>query len=759
MADIGFDASNSDDSADLDIDPVVSQAKKRFQRCVEWEANARQHMLEDVKFEHGDSDNGYQWPNNIRQNRDIGAKPCLTMNIVRQHNLQITNEQKQNKSAMAFRATGNGATKESADVMSGIARRIEYQSNAQDAYAKASEFQVGGGIGWWRLVTEYAGVDTFDQDIFIREVNDPLAIYMDPDIQTKSGLDAKFAFYFDTVPRAEFNEAYPEFKDIAGTAPLSIGSGTDDWVTKSHVRVCEYFRKSAKKDLLISFMDGQTRKVVRKSRLPAASVKAILDDELTKSREITDDVVEWKLIVGSKVIDETEWPGKYIPLVRIIGTETKVDGVLDRKGHTRTMKDAQRMYNYNASAQVEFVALQSKTPWIAAAKSIEEYEVLWNTSNIKNHSVLIYNNRDDEGNEIPPPVRQEPPTASTAFESGMQTAFNQMMMTSGQWQNQMGMGGNERTGEAISQRQGQSDTATYHFADNFAIGIRTTGQMLIDLIPKVYDTKRVVKILGEDGVEQEVEIDPAAQQVFMQKLDRENKVARRVFNPTLGQYDVEAGVGPAYGTRREETVKAMTLLLTQAPALTNIIGDLLLNAMDFKEANEAAIRLKRMVPPQALGVGPTQTEQQQQQQIAGLTAALQESLVKQGKEQLRLAGKEQKRDIEVYDAETKRMSALQKMLPLDQAGLEKLIRQLVEESSKTTLEPITAANADDLDEDTAPGAKPNAKAESAAGGEAPPVAGARKAPDGNWYLADPTRPGKYLQVNVGTGGGFDAAGG
>ena len=542
--------------------------------------------------------------------------------------------------------------------------------------------------------------------------------------------------------------------------------------TKGHIRVCEYFRKVPKKDKVLHFVDPQTgeRKTARKSRLHKSQVKAILDDPQTKSRDMVEEEVEWKLIAGDRVIDETVWPGKYIPLIRCLGEETVIEGILDRKGHTRAMKDAQRMYNYNAAGQVEFVALQSKTPWRGSAHAIEEYESYWNTANISNHSFLPFNHLDENGNAIPPealPQRQDPPTASPAFEMGMQTAFNQLMMASGQWQNQMGMQGNERTGEAIKRRQDQGDTATYHFQDNFDLALTFTGKQLIDLVPKIYDTKRVISIQAEDGTDIEVEINPGARAAYLQEIGHNNEVAKRIFNPAVGRYDVRSVPGNAKNSGREATVEALTLILTQNPGLTGIVGDLLLSSMDFDKAQEAAQRLKRMVPPQALGTGPSQTEQQLQLQLRQTQAALGETLQKLGKEQQKLVGKDQMRDIDAYKAETDRMKALAAAMPqADQEGTRSVIEDLVREAAHTHLTPILRANASDLDdqaegtrqdaaqeakanapEGTAPKAGPSYTGMSSAKAEAlAPFPGARQAPDGEWYTTDPTRKGKYMRI-------------
>lgn len=725
-----------------DLDPIVKEATDRFKRCAEWEDRARENWLQDYKFRHGDAYNAYQWPNRIRDIRDIDNRPCLTMNIVKQHNLQIINEAKQNKSAVAMRATGGGATKKSADMFAAIMRGIEYASDAQQAYSTAQEYQVDAGWGYIRLVGEYESPRSFNQVIRIKRVWDPLSIYLDPDCTEKDKSDAKFGFVFDLVPDEQLGKVYPEFKELYNLQPLYAATQDDSWNVKDHTRVCEYFRKVYKRDKLMSFVVpgsaasplGAQRKEILRSRMPSEMWDELKALPLSKWRDVQHEVVEWFLIIGQDVVDKTIWPGRYIPLVKVFGEETIIEGRYDCKGHTRSMLDAQRMYNYNASAQVEFVALQGKTPWVAAIQAIEEYENYYNTANTTNHSVLPYNAIDDQGNTIPPPQRAEPPTQAPAFEVGMQTAFNQMMMTSGQWQNQMGMMGNERTGAAIERRQEQGYTAVYHFQDNYAMALRLIGKMVLDLVPKVYDTKRLLALKAEDGEEFELELDPGARAAYAEQLDEDGKVVRRVLNPMLGSYDVEADVGPAYGTRREETVQAMTLLLTQAPQLVPIIGDLLLRAMNFREAEEAAERLKRMIPPQALGKGPSQAEGALQQQVTTLQGALAKALQKDGEYRLKLIGKDEMRDIDVYDAETKRMAALQKALPQDADGLQRMIHQLVEDSLQTHLTPIVQKNSEDIGQ------------EEPAPAEAPPIPGAKQAQDGQWYIRDPARPGKYLRV-------------
>lgn len=754
-----------DDVARLTGDPIVNEAQLFLDRCEEWYSEADRRFLEDLKFANGDSKNGYQWPNNIRHARDIDQRPALTINIVRQHNKQIINQALQSKSDITILGTGGGASAESASAFKWLVKHIEYQSNAQAAYKLALRYQVECGRGWWRIITDWAGSDTFDQEIFIRPVWDPLSVKPDPDARMPDLSDMRQCIVFDMVPRGEFFAAYPELRDIVGDQPLGTGSVGGDWIPKDEILVAEYFRKVIRPDRLISFVwrpedggDGQ-RRTVRESLVPPAVRGQLLDDSLSRVRDTWDDVVEWYLIAGSQLIDQTIWPGKYIPLIRAVGEECLVDGIYDAKGHTRYMEDAQRMYNYNASGQVEFGALQTKVPWIAPIEGIEDFRTVWETANLINHAYLPYkfNNEQFPDKPLPPPQRPDAPQPSPAYQAGMETAFNQMMMSSGQWQNQMGMQGNERTGEAINQRKQQGDTATFHFQDNFADSLRFTGVQLIDLIPKVYNTKRAKRIITEEGLEFDLLVDPSLQEAYMAEQNHQGEVIRRIFNPSVGQYDVAADVGPASGTRRQENVEAFTLILTQNPALTGIIGDLLLKNLDFEDAQEAARRLRRMVPPQALGQGPTQSEQALQQQLQQMQALLEKTMQRAGVDRLKADNREDTNAIATYKAETDRMAALQKMLPTDPSGLQEMIEQLVKDSLATHLLPAVAdvmngggttgsGGNESMDTSQATEAASAAAASAGVRPGGPPVPGSRQAPDGEWYLQDPTRSGKYLRV-------------
>src|SRR5665213_744795 len=330
---------------------TVAIAKERFQRCRDWESNAQARFQQDLKFANADPDNGWQWPGYLwtqRKDDPNGYKPRLTVNKTRQHNLQIKNDARQNKPGIKISPVGDEATFKAAQAWQNLIRDIERRSKATEAYDTAVGFQVDGGIGYIRVVTDYSSNDSFDQEIFIRRVKDPLNVYMDPDCNEVDNSDARFAFVFEDQPRGEFLIEYPDMRDELASAALGNQNG---WMDENHVRKVEYFYKEQKKDRLVlmidpakSIDDPDNRIIARWNKIPAIIKRQIDPDTILQSRDIIEDAITWCIIAGDKVLEERPWPGKYIPIVPVIGEQTIIDGQLDRKGHTRNLKDAQRMY-------------------------------------------------------------------------------------------------------------------------------------------------------------------------------------------------------------------------------------------------------------------------------------------------------------------------------------------------------------------------------------------------------------------------------
>lgn len=745
---------------------LVREAKERFKICMDWEAPARLNFEYDYKFANGDTHNKFQWDDDIRVNRELEGVPCLTVNKTAQHNLMVINDSKQNKPGIRIRPVGDEASYDAAQVFQEIVYHIEYISNAENIYDSAMTFQVEAGMGYWRVNTDYIDDTSFDQEIYIRRIKDPRSVYLDPNINEIDGSDAWYGFIFDDMPRDLFRAKYPEFAAIARQSVLGE-TESDGWITKNNVRVCEYYRKTQKKDKLVHFVNPNGFQVQKRlseldelEKLMLTEAKQDKENWQYQERRILIDDVQWYKIAGDRIIDKGPWLGRYIPIVRLPGVETVINGIMDRKGHTRALIDPQRMYNWNASADVQYGALQTMVPWIAPSAAIEGFEEYYKTANTVRHSYLPYNHIDEDGNPIPAPSRPLPPQPSPAYVQRMEISMNEMMQASGQFQAQFGEAENAKSGVAINARQRQGDRATYHFLDNQAMAIRFTGKIIIDLVPKIYDTKRVMRISTRDGTVMNVTVDPNAekdlQQVDTDERDKEEKIKEIIFNPNVGTYDIQSDTGPSYATRRMEAFNALTQMANTNKEFMNIGGDLVFKVADFPEADILAQRWRRAIPPSILGEAPDANTEaamnaaaDQIQKLTGLVQQQSQQLADRAKEfelkerELELKGtvasvSEIREDFKAISDRIAKLGNSGPAFSLEQ--VQPLIQQAIREALGTPdLAQDNMANGHDQGTPIEP-VKDKTNAE---GVEEPPVEGAVKGADGQWYV---TREGQHYRV-------------
>jgi hypothetical protein len=684
-------------TAESPDDKLIREAKKRFKRCADWESTWRDRFVADIKFCNADSRNMYQWPQVLQDARGYGTgdeRPCLTVNKTAQHCGQIINDGRQNKTSIKIKPVGDGATYEAAQVLEGIVRHIEYISNAQAVYTNARKFQVQGGIGYCRMVTDYVDDVSFDQDIFIRPIDDPLSVYLDPDYKEADGSDAKFGFIFADIDRDEFKEKYPN-AHVATSTLSTLGNDEDSWISLNKVRVAEYYYRSEIPDELIVFVDPETgeKKPVKRSELRGMSGPLLdvfneqLKDPATKRRKIRSHEVKWVKIAGDQIIERADCIFDTVPIAFAIGTRTVIDGELDIKGHTRALIDPQNMYNYHASGQVEFVAIQPKTRVMAPMRAIADLDSFWGRSNLDNLPFLPYNDIDDDGQPIQKPELMEPPVAAPAYQVGMQNAANDMMLVSGQYQAMMGEPSNEKSGKAIMARQRQGENATYHFVDNEAMMVRRIGKMIIQAAPKIYDTPRTIKILGEDGNDSDVYLDPDAKAAFEKRVSQDRESSEQIImNPTVGRYDVMSDPGPDFATRRQEAFNALSQIAAQNPELMAVIGDLVMLAADFPLADEAAERLKRMVPAQALGDGPNPQVVGMEKQLEAYQKLIGSLTVKVQELQSRASDRDAQKDVNIFKAITDRIDTMAKHFNIPPADALRMVHDLAKQEHAGNLD-------------------------------------------------------------------------
>lgn len=567
---------------------ILTTAKERFERSLERSSHNRDKARADIRFAAASPDDPWQWDELDIQGRKLHMRPMLTINKLPQHIRQVTNDVRQNRPAIRYRPANEDAVEEVADVLMGIARHIEANSDADVAYDTASEHQVTHGLGYIRIMADYISEDSFDQDIFIRRIKDPFKVYDDPDAEDPAGADRRWLFIEDKIPEKEFKAQYPDADAIDWNFATESGWYDAD----KNVRVAEYFEVVEKDAELYLWRNGSTS--YKGDPLPKGVIQGETPLKTRKSKKC---VVMWRKITGSEILEEREFPSRYIPFARVIGNEWEVDGKTYISGLVRNAKDSQRMYNVAQSAIVERVMQAPKAPWLAPAEAVEGYEKVWQTANTANHSYLPFNHVDENGNPIPVPQRNSPATVETGLNQVAMGASEDIKAETGQYDASLGQRSNETSGRAIMARQREGDNATFHYVDNLGRAIRHIGRIILDMIPRIYDTRRVARILGEDGSIDKATLDPDHPEAMTEFRDEMGEI-QRIFNPSIGVYDVYTSSGPSFATRRVEAVEAMTAMTQANPMLWQVIGDQLVKNMDWPGAEEMAERLKLTLLPQ-----------------------------------------------------------------------------------------------------------------------------------------------------------------
>lgn len=612
----------SDDQA------LLERIKERFTLASEAEADIRKLGIEDLKFRVGD-----QWPEDVKNARHQDNRPCLTINRLPQFLRQVTNDQRQNRPAIQVDPVDDEGDVETARVIQGLIRHIEYSSNAEIAYDTASDGQCTHGFGYFRIITDYCDPMSFDQDIKIKRIVNPFSVFMDPSYQEPDGSDSDWGLVVDDLSKLKFKTAFPD-SDLAMSSDWeSLGNQAPDWVNKDGVKVAEYFERTFKKKTLCLLSNGD---VISKSELDENQLPDTITIESERETQIP--TITWYKTNGVEILERTDWPGQWIPIIPVLGDEIYIEGKRILEGVIRHAKDSQRMYNYWATAETETIALAPRAPFIGVEGQFEGFEAQWKTANTRNHAFLEYKAKSIGGEPAPPPARNvyEPPVQ--AITSARMASAEDLKATTGIYDSSLGNRSNEESGVAIQRRNSQSQVSNFHYGDNFTRSLRHAGRVIIDLIPVIYDTPRAVRIIGDDG-EQEV---VAINKIF-QKNGQDN-----IYQMNRGTYDVTVSTGPSYQTKRQEAVASMMSLTKAYPQIVALAGDLMVKNMDWPGAQEISDRLKKSLPPGMVdddqnGQNPQIAQQQvaqARQMIQQLTQQLNHSNDIINTKKLELASKE-----------------------------------------------------------------------------------------------------------------------
>ena len=611
-------------------------ALKRYDVGVEYERDNLHAAMDDLRFRAGD-----QWPAASRLEREQEGRPVLTINRTGQFVRQVTGDIRQTRPAIKVRGADDQSDPETADVLTGLIRNIENQSDARAAYYSGADSQVAAGIGHWRVNTRYIADDVFDQDVVVEPISNSVQVIWDPDAKLMTREDAQWCFVPVEFSLEKFKEDYPDASPVDFENEHFLDEQRT-WFSTETVTVAEYFEKQPVKKQLAQLSDGR---VVDVTDMSEGQI-AVLDILRVVER---DGVKVMRYVMnGQEMLDEgVEWPGKYIPIIPCIGEEIDTGEKIVRHGVVRFLKDPQQIYNYWRTAQTEQIALQPKAPFIGTHKMFAKNKQAWEDANYSNAAYLAF----EPDPTVPGlrPERQAPPQPSAGITEQVIQATEDMNATVGIYPAALGQQSNETSGVAIRQRQQEGDVGTFVYMDNFARAVSYTGRVIIDLIPHYYDTERVVRILNEDGTEEFAQIN---------QLVMTPDGPMMLHDLAAGKYDVVAEIGPSYSTKRQEAAEGMREFIQALPEHGALIADMFVKAQDWPMADEISERLRKALPP---GMAEPEEGEEEQgptpEQIAQAEAQAAEQAAVEQEQQRQQA----ELQIKAQDAETKRLTAENQM--------------------------------------------------------------------------------------------------
>jgi hypothetical protein len=591
-----------------DYDPRIQEAIEFLKLANDADTMNRQEALEDLKFGGGD-----QWPVELQNSRNLESRPVITVNKVDNYCRQVCNQQRQQRPRIKVHAMNTHDDMVDAQTIQGIVRHIENNSNADHAYDNAFEYAVRMGWGFFRVRTDYVSEDSFEQEIFIDPIDNPFTVYFDPNSVAPDGSDADRCLITTMMPKKEFSKLYPDAAVDGGTSFTQRGTGDSqsEWITKEDIRLAEYFYTVREKATLYQLSDGSSTFADDKdmfARLAAAGI-VVVDQRSSYKKTI-----KYCKLTAIDIIEEGTWAGKYIPIIPVYGRHIVIGDKRKKFGMIRYAKDPQRMYNFWQTSITEGVALAPKAKWLMAEGQDEGHENDWANANIKSFPLLRYKQTDIEGRPAPVPQRlqPEPPQAGImAAAAGVDDDIKAIMGVFDPAQ----LGQGNISGKALNGQQQQVDLTNYDYYDNLTRSISHCGTVILDLLPKIYDTERVMRIIGDDGKPE------------LLTVNQRDSAGRVLNDMTVGQYDVVMDTGPGYNSKRQEAVDSMLPILAADPSLMQTCGDLVFRNMDWPGADVIADRLAAAnplaqidehsdIPPQVqmqLAQGKKQVEELQQQ--------------------------------------------------------------------------------------------------------------------------------------------------
>lgn len=610
----------------------IRDMRANYQHDVDYDRINRYEAIDDLRFSAGE-----QWDPVVLQQRK--SLPCLVINTIPQFTAQLVGDWRESRKAIKV-VPSNAGDDDIAEVREDLVRNIEMQSRADRSYDQAFESMIQCGDGAFKVTVEYARDDVFDQDIYIRPIEDVMSTVWDRFSVDPTGRDAQRVFVDDRIPKDEFTRKWP---NEAGGANLLEVDKIDrvtmaGWMDEESYRVTEYWRMIQRQKTLALFENG------RMYEIDDTNMEEIIEANgpPVKTRIVWCRYAQMHYCTGWAILaGPYEYRMNRLPIIRMSGRVVNVAGRRVRYGLVRFMKDPSRLKNFWRSIAAEQLGYAPKAQWLATQSAVEGRQEAFRRAHLTRDPLLIVNDEAVIGQNI---QRIEPPAPQAAIFQEVAMNTQDMKDVSGIQDASLGMRSNETSGKAIMNRQREGDVASQTYYDNADAALLEAGDVINQLIPQIYDGTRVVRLIGKD------------ESIKFQRIN--DPMDPHAVDLGAGLYDVALSTGTSYTTRRVEAAQAMMDAVQVWPQLMQVAGDLVAKAQMWPGADELAERLQKTLPPGLLDPKDGGQPPIPPQVVTELHAQLQQAMSENQQLKTDKTLDFKKLEIDSYNAQTKRIQAL-----------------------------------------------------------------------------------------------------
>ncbi len=554
---------------------LLSEVKDCYSKGTSgFESENRELALEDIRFV---DEEGAQWDEAVRKAR--AGRPSYTFDRTSIAIDQVKGDQRQNSPQIKVIPADNKSDKKVANIFEGLIRAIENNSSAKTAYNTGFDFALKGGFGAWRVYPKYVE-NSFDQELCVGCIENPFTVVFDPSAKDFMKRDAWWGIVTEKIGRKQFEAEHPD----VDFSSIDLAKQDQEWLTNDEVRVAEFYKRIKREKTLALLDDGRivdydTIKAIEDELLippPGSGIKPI---KVLRKRKSDETFIRWWKISGTGILEgPIDYDWKYIPLVPVYGRISNIEGKRKYRGLVRKAKDPQKAYNHARTAEVEAVAMVPRSPYFVTPAQVKGFENQWRSANVANPLFLYYNPVKDLPNGGKP-TREPMPEIPQALIALSAQAADDIKAATGKFGPSLGEPQANELPGAIRQRNTEGDVSSYEFMSNYAESLKYTGEIFVDMIPKVYDGERTVVTLGIDGREEFIEVN---------KRDREGTKN----DLSTGRYKVAVDIGPAYTTQRQQAADYLMRMVGNSERLQVLLGDLIAKNIDFDGADEMERRLR-----------------------------------------------------------------------------------------------------------------------------------------------------------------------